>query len=167
METGEDTTVLRFNDTYATIMGSATFDPYGQRYLVGVVDLNNNNFILQLNVATGKVEQAIPVVNIYDQMFWNNKASVLLGLTNNTLVALELGSKKIAELTFIPGIPSLYGGAFDELNQQFYTVTIDYSQMLFNHVDLTANHIKCETLNIWNDFTSMYFVPPKKNTPAV
>jgi len=151
--------VLQFNDNYATFTGSMGFDCYNQRYFVGGTDENNNNILMQFNVATGKQEQIIPVAISYDQVFWNAKTNTLLGLCNNTLVALDLQSRKTLDLAFIPGIPSLFGGAFDQRGQQYYTITTMFGQMQFTHVDLTVHPAKRQTLDIWNDFTGLNFVP--------
>jgi DNA-binding beta-propeller fold protein YncE len=161
MVTGQDTLLVRFNDNYATFTGSMGFDPYNQRYFVGGTDENNNNILMQFNVATGRLEQTIPVAVSYDQVFWNPKTNTLLGLTNNTLVALDLQSRKTFDLAFVPGIPSLFGGAFDERGQQYYTVNTVFGQMQFTRVDLTVHPARRQTLDIWNDFTGLSFVPAR------
>jgi hypothetical protein len=159
MATGQDRLVVGFNDNYATFAGSMGFDPYNQRYFVGGTDENNNNILMQFNVATGRQEQIIHLAVSYDQVFWNTKTNTLLGLTNNTLVALDISSLKTLELASVPGIPSLYGGAFDVRGQQYYTITTMFGQMQFTRVDLTVHPAKRQTLDIWNDFTGVSFVP--------
>lgn len=162
LETGEDSLVLRFNDTYSVILGSACFDSYNQRYFVGGSDENNKNIVMQFNMATRQQEQLIYLPDDLDQMFWNSKTNTLLGLMDSNLIALDLSTHKWVVLARVPGIPGLFAGALDVLHQQFYTITTMFEQKIFTHVDLAQNPIRVESVNIWNDFINFFYVPAQK-----